>query len=78
MSLDTAAGTTAPTPLPLQYVSIKLMPLVGGKLSVAMEATLLDEAELQFVGEDLAHARVDTLDEAIAIIRQNAAILQAA
>ena len=78
MSLDTAAGTTAPAALALQYLNIKLIPIVGGKLSIAMEATLLDEAELQFVGEDLAHARVDTLDEAIAIIRKNAAILQAA
>jgi hypothetical protein len=75
MSLDSAAGATAPAPLPLQFVSIELMPVVGGKFSVAMQATLLDEDELQFVGQDLAHERVDTIDEALAVIRQNVAAL---
>ena len=40
-----------------------------------MQATLLDEEELQFVGQDLAHAHVDTLDEALAVIRTNVAAL---
>jgi hypothetical protein len=75
MSLDSAAGADQPAPLPLQYVSIELMPVVGGKLSVAMQATLLDEAELEFVGQDLASAHVDTIEEALAVIRQNVAAL---
>ena len=73
MSLDSAAGTKAPAPLPLQFVSIELMPVVGGKFSVAMQATLLDEDDLQLIGQDLAHERVDTIDEALAVIRQNLA-----
>ena len=77
MSFDTAAGAKAPASLPLQYISIEMMPVVGGKLSVAMQATLLDEEELEFVGQELASAHVDTLDEAMAFIRQNAAILNA-
>ena len=36
---------------------------------------MLDEEELEFVGQDLAHERVDTLDEALAIIRENVASL---
>jgi hypothetical protein len=75
MSLDSAADATAPAPLPLQFVSIELMPVVGGKISVAMQATLLDERELEFVGQDLAHEHVDTIDEALAVIRQNVAAL---
>jgi hypothetical protein len=75
MSLDTAAGTKAPAPLPLQFVSIELMPIVGGKFSVAMQATLLDEEQLEFVGEDLANAHVDSLDEVLAVIRENIAAL---
>ena len=51
------------------------MPLIGGQFSVVMQATLLDEQELEFVGQDLANARVDTLDEALAVIRQNVAAL---
>lgn len=76
MSLDTAAG--AKTSMPLQYVSIELMRIVGGKFSVAMQATLLDEEQLELVGEDLAHEHVDTLDQALAVIRQNVGLLSAA
>lgn len=75
MSLETTAGTKAPAPLPLQYVSIELMPIAGGKFSVAMQATLLDEDALDFVGEDLAHALVGTIEEALAVIRDNTGIL---
>ena len=78
MSLDSAAGATAQAPLPLQYVSIQLMPIVGGKLSIAMQATLLDEQQFEFVGQDLAHERVDTIEQALALIRENVSILQAA
>jgi hypothetical protein len=48
---------------------------IGGELSVVMQATLLDEQELAFVGQDLAYARVGTLDEVLAIIRENFAPL---
>jgi len=75
MSLDTAAGAKGPAPLPLQNINIEITPIVGGKLAVAMQATLLDEEELQFVGEDLASAHVDTIDEAMAMIRRNVAAL---
>jgi hypothetical protein len=77
MSLDTAARTTAPAALPLQFVTIEIMPIVGGTFSVAMQATLLDEERLEFVGEDLAHAQVATLDEALAVIGQNVGVLAA-
>jgi hypothetical protein len=70
MSLDTAAGAT-PAPLPLQYITVQLAPVAGGRLSVAMQATLLDEEQLEFVGEELAHAHVGTIEEALALIRQH-------
>jgi hypothetical protein len=77
MSFDTQAGANAPAPLPLQFVNIEITPLSGGELSVVMQATLLDERELEFVGQDLAHERVGTLDEVLAIIRENFAPLTA-
>jgi hypothetical protein len=73
MSLEIAAPVNAPAPLPLQYVTAQIMSLVDGQFSVVMQATLLDEQEFEFVGQDLANARVDTLDEALAIIRTNVA-----
>jgi hypothetical protein len=78
MSFDIQAGANAPAPLPLQFVNIEITPLIGGELSVFMQATLLDERELEFVGQDLAHERVGTLDEVLAIIRENFAPLTAA
>jgi hypothetical protein len=75
MPLEIAAPTNAPAPLPLQYITAEITPLIGGQFSVVLQATLLDEEELQFVGQDLAHAHVDTLDEALAVIRTNVAAL---
>ena len=73
MSLDIQPGAKAPVPLPLQFVNIEITPLTDGEFSVVMQATLLDEQELEFVGQDLAHERVATLDDALALIRANVA-----
>lgn len=75
MPFDTEARATAPAPLPIQYITAEIAPLIGGQFSVSMQATLLDEQELQFVGQELAYARVETLDQALAVIRQNVAAL---
>ena len=77
MSLDTTAGQKVGTALPLQFVSIEIMPVVGGKLSVTMQATLLDEADFEFVGQDLAHERVDTIEQVLAVIRDSMALFAA-
>jgi hypothetical protein len=71
MPFDVQADATAPASYPLQFINIEITPLLHGDLSVAMQATLLDEQRLEFVGEDLVHERVRTLDEALAIIRRN-------
>ena len=78
MSLDTQARVVASAPNPLQFVDIQITPLIDGQYSVVMQATLLDEEELEFVGQDLANAHVATLDEALAIIRQNVSPFAAA
>jgi hypothetical protein len=71
MSLDIQAAAPAPAPLPLQFLHIEIVPLMGGQFAVSMQATLLDEQELEFVGQDLANERVDTLEQALAVIRHN-------
>jgi hypothetical protein len=75
MTFDIARGASAAAPTPVQFVNIELTPLVGGRFSVVMQATLLDEDELEFVGQDLAYVQVDTIDEALAVIRTNVAAL---
>jgi hypothetical protein len=71
MTFDIAAGASAPAHSPIQFVNIEITPLIGGRFSVVMQATLLDEEELEFIGQDLASAHVDSLDEALAVIRTN-------
>jgi hypothetical protein len=78
MSFDTQARATAPAQLPLQFVNIEITPLIDGQYSVVMQATLLDEDQLEFVGQDLANRRVGTLDEALTVIRDNVTPLAAA
>jgi hypothetical protein len=75
MSLDTQARGNAAGPHPLQFVHIEITPLIGGEFAVVMQATLLDEDELEFVGQDLANEHVQTLDQALAIIQQNVGVL---
>lgn len=75
MSIDSEARARPPAHLPLQFVNIEITPLIGGQFGLVMEATLLDEQELEFVGQELASAHVDTLDQALAMIRENVAML---
>jgi len=77
MSFHSEARAIAPAVNPLQFVNIEIAPLIDGQYSVVMQATLLNEEELEFIGQDLANARVATLDEAIAIILQNVVSLAA-
>jgi hypothetical protein len=75
MSLDTHAGGKPPGPYPLQFVNIEITPLIDGQYAVVMQATLLDEDELEFVGQHLANEHVQTLDQALAVIQQNVGVL---
>ena len=75
MTLDIAAGGHAPAPLPIQFITVEITPIVDGRYSVLMQATLLDEEALEFIAEELASQQVATLDQALAVIRQNVAAL---
>ena len=75
MPFDSHARAVAPAPTSIQFVNIEITPLIDGEYSVVMQATILDEEELEFVGQDLANEHVKTLDDALAIIRTNVASL---
>ncbi len=75
MNVDIPAGKIPPVPFPIQYVTAEITPLLGGQFSVVMQATLLDEEQLEFIGQDLASAHVDTLEEALAVIRASVTAL---
>ena len=62
-----------PRASPIQFYSVELTPLAEGRLSVGVGATIcegLDEGDFEFVNMDMASARVDTIDEALAVIRE--------
>ena len=78
--LDIQTGAPAPpnpTP-PIEFVTIQLMPLEDGHLSVALKATTFDESELDLIDDEIAHERVTTLDELVALIRAHVRIGQPA
>jgi hypothetical protein len=76
--LDIHAGATAPpnssTP-PIEYFTIQLMPLWEGGISASLRSTTFDEMDFELIDQDIAHVRVDTLDELVALIRAHVQIV---
>ena len=55
------------------------MPLADGRMSVGMSATVcepINDDDFEFVNIDVACARVDTIDQALAVIRDAVAATQ--
>ncbi|WP_292530865.1 hypothetical protein [Methylocystis sp.] len=61
-----------PPPI-LQFVSVEIMPTGDGRLAVSLAGTYLDEELLEFVNDEIASARVASLDDALAMIRNTVA-----
>ena len=69
----TAAGRVLPPVSPIQFYSVEIMPLSDGRMAVGIGATFCEtvvEDDFKLVNMDVASARVDTIDEALAVIRQ--------
>ncbi len=68
-----AAGRDTPRPSPpIQFYSVQITPLAGGGISVDMSATTcesLQDDDFELVTMDATSARVATIDEALAVIR---------
>ena len=75
--LDIRAGAPAkntPAP-PIEFVTIQLMPLVDGMISVSLKSTVFDEKELDLIDEEVADERVASLDQLFAVIRSHVQIV---
>ena len=71
-----ASGVTGPPPrvVPfIEFYSIELSPTADGRLHVAVRATVC-EGDGQLDAMELGADRVDTLDEALALIRRAVAL----
>ena len=72
--LDIRAGASAPSkpPIPpIEFVTIQLMPLADGNISVLLKATRFDEVEFDLLDDEIANEHVTTIDEALTLIRAN-------
>jgi len=72
-SSPAAISSGPPPPIPqIQFYSVEIMPLADGRISVGMSATVCEsvhEDDFELVNMEVASARVGTIDEALAVIR---------
>jgi hypothetical protein len=72
-SLDAADHGRPPNFPAIQFYSVEITPLADGQMSVGMSATIcepVDEGDFELVNMDMASTRVDTIDQALAVIRE--------
>jgi hypothetical protein len=70
-------STTPPSKtsaLPLQFISMQLIPLADGVISVALKSTAFDEEELELIDEDIVDGRVTSLEQIFDLIRSHVRI----
>jgi hypothetical protein len=74
-----APGRGRPPPSSqIQFYSVEIMPLADGRISVGMSATFCEQARddgFELVNMEMASARVETIDDVLAVIRESVASL---
>ena len=70
---DAATSRGQPPPSPqIQFYSVQIMPLADGRISVGMSATICEavhDEDFELVNMEVASARVETIEDALAVIR---------
>jgi len=72
-SLDAADYGRPSVPRPIQFYSVEITPLADGQMAVGVSATIcepVEEGDFELVGMDLASTRVETIEQALAVIRE--------
>jgi hypothetical protein len=80
-SLDVADHGRPPNSPPIQFYSVEITPLADGRMSVGMSATICEpihDGDFELVNMDMASTRVETIDQALAVIREAFAAATAA
>ena len=76
MILDVQNGPPAkPAALPIEFVTMQLMPLADGMIGVSLKSTVFDEQELELVDQDIVDERVTSLDQLCTLIRSHVRIV---
>lgn len=63
--------------LPIQFVSMQLIPLADGLISVALKSTVFDEQTLELIDEDIVDGRVTSLEQVFELVRSHVRIAEA-
>jgi hypothetical protein len=74
MHVDTTTRETVgshPDPPALQFVSFEVGPSADGSLRLSLASTFLDEANLEFLAEDIETVCVGNIEEAVSVIRRS-------
>jgi hypothetical protein len=69
-----ANSTSAPL---IEFVTMQLMPLADGLISVSMKQTIFDEQELELIDQEIVDGRVASLDQLFALVRSHVRIAEA-
>jgi hypothetical protein len=56
-------------PVPVEFYTVELARLEDGTVFVGLTATSFDEEEPQLLNQEIAAARVATIDDALALVR---------
>jgi uncharacterized membrane protein len=57
-------------PAPIQFYSVEIMLFYDGRMSVGVGARICETVDFELVNMDVAYARVDAIDQALAVIRR--------
>ncbi len=75
MILETRGGAEPNTAAhPIEFVTMQLMPLADGLISVSMKQTFFDEQELELIDQEIVDERVASLDQLFALVRTHVRI----
>lgn len=74
LEIQNAAPSSGNSALPIQFVSMQLMPLADGVISVELKSTVFDEEELELIDEDIVGSRVTSLEQVFELLRSHVRI----
>jgi hypothetical protein len=74
LEIRSGAQERSTTPPPIEFVTMQLMPLADGLISVSLKSTVFDEKELELIDEEIVDERVASLDQLFALVRSHVRI----
>lgn len=74
LEIETTSQATNPPARAIEFVTMQLMPLADGSISVSMKSTVFDEEELELIDKEIVDGRVASLDQLLDLVRSHVRI----